>query len=63
MIIIPDIHGHTFWKDAVAKRREGEMVIFLGDYLDPHNSPIANITHDIAFRNFGYGGGRIGENL
>ncbi len=52
MIIIPDIHGHQFWKEAVAKRREGEIVIFLGDYLDPHNFSETNITHDRAFDNF-----------
>lgn len=40
MIIIPDIHGRLFRKDAVAKRKDGKMVIFLGDYLDPHESPI-----------------------
>lgn len=36
MIIIPDIHGRTFWKEAMEKRREGEKVIFLGDYTDPY---------------------------
>ena len=46
MIIIPDIHGHTFWKEAIAKRRKDEMVIFLGDYLDPHNSSKTNITFE-----------------
>ena len=33
MLIIPDIHGRTFWKDAV-NGRENEDIIFLGDYLD-----------------------------
>ena len=36
MIIIPDIHGRTFWKDAVKQAREDEQVIFLGDYMDPY---------------------------
>lgn len=35
MIIIPDVHGRTFWKDAV-KGRENEEIIFLGDYVDPY---------------------------
>ena len=35
MIIIPDVHGRTFWKDAV-KGRENEEIVFLGDYLDPY---------------------------
>lgn len=36
ILIIPDIHGRTFWKDACSKW-EGK-VIFLGDYLDPYSS-------------------------
>lgn len=35
MIIIPDIHGRDFWKEAV-KGRESEKIIFLGDYVDPY---------------------------
>lgn len=35
MIVIPDVHGRTFWKDAV-KGRENEEIIFLGDYVDPY---------------------------
>ena len=36
MIIIPDIHGRTFWKSAV-KGRETEEIVFLGDYVDPYS--------------------------
>lgn len=35
MIIIPDIHGRLFWKEAV-KGHENEKIIFLGDYTDPY---------------------------
>lgn len=35
MIIIPDIHGRTFWKTAV-RGRENEKIIFQGDYTDPY---------------------------
>lgn len=35
MIIIPDIHGRTFWKKAL-EGREQEKTIFLGDYTDPY---------------------------
>ena len=35
MIIIPDVHGRTFWKEAV-KGRENEESVFLGDYIDPY---------------------------
>lgn len=34
MIIIPDIHGSGFWKDAV--KDKDDDVIFLGDYLDSY---------------------------
>ena len=35
ILIIPDVHGRTFWRDAVVAA--GEMpVVFLGDYLDPY---------------------------
>ena len=36
MIIIPDVHGRSFWKAAVEKAKENESIIFLGDYLDPY---------------------------
>lgn len=35
MIILPDIHGRTFWKNAV-KGHENDIIVFLGDYLDPY---------------------------
>ena len=35
MIIIPDIHGRGFWKEAV-KGHENEEMVFLGDYVDPY---------------------------
>lgn len=50
MLIIPDIHGRNFWKEAV-KDRENELIIFLGDYLDPYTG-LENITKEDAFNNF-----------
>jgi len=44
-IIIPDIHGRRFWRDAVSGQEE-ENIVFLGDYLDPY--PWEVITHDEA---------------
>ena len=46
-IIIPDVHGRTFWRDAV-RDRENENIIFLGDYLDPY--PSEGITPEKAYR-------------
>lgn len=38
MIIIPDIHGRTFWNvPEVVNHLGEEHVIFLGDYLDPYD--------------------------
>ena len=37
LIIIPDVHGRTFWRDAVKRHPDGNF-IFLGDYLDPYPS-------------------------
>lgn len=35
LLIVPDVHGRTFWKDAVAANPDSP-VVFLGDYLDPY---------------------------
>lgn len=35
LIIIPDVHGRSFWKKAVEENPQ-EAFIFLGDYLDPY---------------------------
>lgn len=34
-IAIGDVHGLTFWKNAV-EESEGKRIVFLGDYLDPY---------------------------
>lgn len=47
-LIIPDVHGRDFWKDA-ANRFPGNIV-FLGDYLDPY--PLEGISQDETFTNF-----------
>ena len=36
VLVIPDIHGRTYWKEATAKY-PNLPVIFLGDYLDPYS--------------------------
>ena len=35
IIIIPDVHGRRFWRDAI-QSDDYDKVIFLGDYLDPY---------------------------
>ena len=51
ILIIPDVHGRTFWKDAVEKYgEECDKIVFLGDYLDPY--PWEFITRKMAIENF-----------
>lgn len=49
-LILPDIHGRTFWKYAVEHVDEFDKIIFLGDYLDPY--PHENISFDESVENF-----------
>ena len=53
IIIIPDVHGRTFWKEAVYKYRnvEGVHIVFLGDYLDAYKD-IDGIEPEDAIVNF-----------
>ena len=57
MVIIPDIHGRSFWKEAI-DGRANEKIIFLGDYMDPYNyegigseQALANFKEIIEFAN------------
>jgi predicted MPP superfamily phosphohydrolase len=51
ILIIGDVHGRTFWKDAVERHAEGrDKIVFLGDYLDPYNWE--GITRRGAINNF-----------
>ena len=36
VLVIPDIHCRTFWKEPCKHIENFEKVIFLGDYLDPY---------------------------
>lgn len=49
ILILPDIHGRTFWKDAV-EHEQFATIIFLGDYLDPY--PSEGINDEQALANF-----------
>ena len=49
MIIIPDIHGREFWKEAVTEN-EQERIVFLGDYMDMY--PDEEISYEDAVANF-----------
>lgn len=48
VLVIPDDHGRGFWKEFV-KGHENEMIVFLGDYVDPY--PHENISVEEALAN------------
>lgn len=45
ILIVPDVHGRDFWKEAV-KDNSFDKIIFLGDYLD-HYRKESTDEHDI----------------
>lgn len=53
IVIIPDVHGRAFWKEAV-ERFPAERFIFLGDYLDPYYFDVIyhEITPESTIENF-----------
>lgn len=50
LIIIPDVHGREFWKDALDYIKEGVETVFLGDYVNPYG--FEGITKYKALQNF-----------
>lgn len=51
LLVISDVHGRRFWKEAVAKHFDKvDKVIFLGDYVDPYI--YEGITRKEAISNF-----------
>lgn len=37
ILVVPDVHGRTFWKGPVKKYIDQvDRIVFLGDYLDPY---------------------------
>ena len=53
-LIIPDIHGRTFWKESLELFNKDKYpnlnIVFLGDYLDPYD--FEGITRKQAIDNF-----------
>lgn len=49
ILIIPDVHGRTFWKEALLKYPD-VPTIFLGDYHDPY--PYEKISESTSLTNF-----------
>ncbi len=61
VLILPDIHGRSFWKESINRflaeypldkiENKDNKIIFLGDYVDPYTW-IDNISNEDAFNNF-----------
>ena len=50
ILIVPDVHGRTFWHKAEEMINDVDKVVFLGDYLDPYSEE--GITFDQALEEF-----------
>ena len=52
VLIVPDVHGRTFWKEPVNKYIEQvDRIIFLGDYLDPYRDEGFEYTPESVYDN------------
>lgn len=50
-LLIPDIHGRDFWKDAISKIDINETkIIFLGDYLDPYLHEFEDVSKEEVYK-------------
>ena len=50
ILIVPDVHGRTFWHQAKELVDQVDQIVFLGDYLDPY--PHEGISFNEAFEEF-----------
>lgn len=50
ILIVPDVHGRSFWHRAEELVNDVDKIIFLGDYLDPYG--YEGITFDMALEEF-----------
>ena len=52
ILVIPDIHGRTFWKEPINKYIDSvDKMVFLGDYLDPYEDEGEEHDPDDIFQN------------
>lgn len=50
ILVIPDVHGRTFWRKALELVDKVDKIVFLGDYLDPY--PHEGISFEEAVTEF-----------
>lgn len=50
IMLIPDVHGRTFWKKAIeiVNDDEYEKIVFMGDYVDPYPQELISQEESIA---------------
>ena len=52
ILVVPDVHGETFWKEPVLKYIDQvDRIVFLGDYLDPYRDKFEEYDSDAVFNN------------
>lgn len=53
ILVVPDVHGETFWRDPVQRYIDQvDRIIFLGDYLDPYIDKFgSNYDSEAVFNN------------
>ena len=52
ILVVPDVHGRTFWKKPVNKYIDQvDRIVFLGDYLDPYRDEGEEHTPESAYDN------------
>ena len=50
VVVVPDVHGRTFWKDNLINEKPTCPIIFLGDYSDPYTEE--GISDEDCYNNF-----------
>lgn len=57
LLIIPDVHGRSFWKkpvNYVLENNKDAHIVFLGDYTDPYNGEIDKVTKEAITKEDGF---------
>lgn len=50
ILVIPDVHGRSFWQEPCSHIEDYDKIIFLGDYMDPYG--FEHISVESALYNF-----------
>ena len=56
IVALGDTHGRVIWKEIVAKEKDADKIVFIGDYFDTHhagvsgNKQLVNFKEIVAFK-------------